>query len=546
MAALAGVLWRDLFWVIVCALAFQTCLYAKVSFLEFTLPSATSDEPDESPNLSESESPVIRPVTTVDVFVFANVIVPTAAATTLVMLTRHRTLKAAEAALRALIPLRPLRLCRSAGSAISTALGGLITSSSTSELFTLAVPFLVMSVGDSFFSCHVMYLVNQLACRIRTTLQGAIFRKMTQLSPTARTNNPPGYVVSILGVDCFQLATSLFLVPIPLFGLFCYPVVLVLLVARVGLGPVLFCLAWIFGAVLLPLPVSGVQSLLWKRALKARDERLKQMCDLLSSVRLVKMYAWEDARMAKIQLARDAETAHLFQINLLDGIIDSLYGASSSVMTILLFGAMTFLESTLALTPSLSFSCIYLLSLSDMVTNGASSLLRLRSQVSLGLRRILKFCAEGSNKENRSKRRGKMPNRKGSVHLEKCTFTWTQNENQKLSSGLKIGSLDIEPGTLVGVVGFVGSGKSSLLAAIMGDMHRIEGSIQVTGRIGYVPQIATVYNMTVRDNILFGQPLDLKRYDRVLHLCQLVNDLNRFPAGDLTEVGEKVKTLLPW
>lgn len=68
----------------------------------------------------------------------------------------------------------------------------------------------------------------------------------------------------------------------------------------------------------------------------------------------------------------------------------------------------------------------------------------------------------------------------GSVHLEKCSFTWTQNENQKLSSGLKIASLDIEPGTLVGVVGFVGSGKSSLLAAIMGDMHRIEGSIQVT------------------------------------------------------------------
>lgn len=56
------------------------------------------------------------------------------------------------------------------------------------------------------------------------------------------------------------------------------------------------------------------------------------MCDLLSSVRLVKMYAWEDAHMAKIQLSRDAETAHLFQINLLDGIIDSLYGASSSVV----------------------------------------------------------------------------------------------------------------------------------------------------------------------------------------------------------------------
>ncbi|CAN7940136.1 unnamed protein product, partial [Ixodes hexagonus] len=412
----------------------------------------------------------------------------------------------------------------------------------TSELFALAVPFLLICVGDAFFSCHVMYLVNQLGCRIRTTLQGTIFRKMTQLSPTARSNNPSGYVVSILGVDCFQLASSFFLVPIPLFGLFCYPVVVVMLVTRVGLGPVLFCLAWIFGAVLLPLPVSSIQNFLW-RALKARDERLKQMCDLLSSVRLVKMYAWEDAHMAKVQLSRDAETAHLFQINLLDGIIDSLYGASSSVMTILLFGALTFLDPTLVLTPSLSFTCIYLLSLIKITRKGVTASILPLSKVSLGLRRIVKFCGEESIEENLSKRLSITPNKKGSVRLEKCAFAWTRTENQKASVGLKVGSLTIEPGSLVGVVGFVGSGKSSLLAAIMGDMHRIEGSVEVAGRIGYVPQIATVYNMSVRDNILFGQPLDLKRYDRVLHLCQLVNDLNRFQAGDLTEVGEKGETL---
>lgn len=68
------------------------------------------------------------------------------------------------------------------------------------------------------------------------------------------------------------------------------------------------------------------------QALKHRDERLRQMSELLSSVRLVKMYAWEDAHINKLKLTRNQETARLFQINLLDGIIDSIYGSSSSVV----------------------------------------------------------------------------------------------------------------------------------------------------------------------------------------------------------------------
>lgn len=61
------------------------------------------------------------------------------------------------------------------------------------------------------------------------------------------------------------------------------------------------------------------------------------------------------------------------------------------------------------------------------------------------------------------------------------------------------------------------------------------------GRIGYVPQVACVYNMTVRDNILFGQKFDVLRYERVLRACELLNDLHKFPAGDLTEIGERVR-----
>ncbi|EEC16182.1 ABC transporter, putative, partial [Ixodes scapularis] len=131
----------------------------------------------------------------------------------------------------------------------------------------------------------------------------------------------------------------------------------------------------------------------------------------------------------------------------------------------------------------------------------------------------------------------------GEVVLEKGSFAWTKGQGPKNKSVLRGISLDVQPGALVGVTGFVGSGKSSLLAAILGDMHCLEGTVRIKGKIGYVPQVACIYNMTVRDNIIFGQEFDPVRYGRVLRACELLNDINTFPAGDLTEVGEKGETL---
>ncbi|EEC11485.1 transport-associated protein, putative [Ixodes scapularis] len=131
----------------------------------------------------------------------------------------------------------------------------------------------------------------------------------------------------------------------------------------------------------------------------------------------------------------------------------------------------------------------------------------------------------------------------GEIVMEKCTFAWTKKKENLESPTLNSVSLEIAPGSLVGVAGFVGSGKSSLLSAILGDMHCIKGTIRTSGRISYVPQMACVYNMTVRDNILFGEKFDPVRYGRVLRACELLTDIEKFPAGDLTEVGEKGTTV---
>lgn len=90
-------------------------------------------------------------------------------------------------------------------------------------------------------------------------------------------------------------------------------------------------------------------------------------------------------------------------------------------------------------------------------------------------------------------------------------------------------------------MGKVGSGKSSLLAGLLGEMHRLNlsGQINVNGSTAYVPQQAWIQNATLKNNILFHSEYDDELYERIVESCALKPDLAIMPAGDQTEIGEK-------
>ncbi|CAN7940544.1 unnamed protein product, partial [Ixodes hexagonus] len=207
-----------------------------------------------------------------------------------------------------------------------------IDSCDDTERLTSAFLFLVASGAECLFAAYQNELSCILGCRMRAVLQGAIFKKMTLLSPSARATISTGRVVSMLGVDCYQLTLSTYSFLYPCGGILCTPIFLYLLARRVGAASALCCAGYLLFVFLLPIPISRIQDLLWRSQMRARDERLKQTSDLLSSVRLVKMYAWEDAYQDKLLCARDAEIKPLFWANALDGLIDSVYSASSSVV----------------------------------------------------------------------------------------------------------------------------------------------------------------------------------------------------------------------
>ncbi|XP_015262676.1 PREDICTED: multidrug resistance-associated protein 5 [Gekko japonicus] len=111
--------------------------------------------------------------------------------------------------------------------------------------------------------------------------------------------------------------------------------------------------------------------------------------------------------------------------------------------------------------------------------------------------------------------------------------------NVRLQKVLYNIDLEIAKGKLVGICGSVGSGKTSLISAILGQMTLLEGGISVDGTFAYAAQQAWILNATLRDNILFGKEFDEERYNTALNDCCLRPDLAILPNGDLTEIGER-------
>lgn len=143
------------------------------------------------------------------------------------------------------------------------------------------------------------------------------------------------------------------------------------------------------------------------------------------------------------------------------------------------------------------------------------------------------------------------------VGIREAAFTWSHDSDGTMTPGrsrrnwaLRIeNEVTFKRGVINLIVGPTGSGKTSVLMALLGEMHYIPSgpesyvSLPRDGGVAYAAQESWVQNETIRDNILFGAPYDEERYNKVIEQCALKRDLTLFDAGDQTEVGEKGLTL---
>jgi ATP-binding cassette, subfamily C (CFTR/MRP), member 2 len=122
------------------------------------------------------------------------------------------------------------------------------------------------------------------------------------------------------------------------------------------------------------------------------------------------------------------------------------------------------------------------------------------------------------------------------IEVQNGTFSWDPESETPTLKDLNFRALH---GMKVAVCGTVGSGKSSLLSCILGEMPKVSGVVQLCGSTAYVSQLPWIQSGNIEDNILFGTEMNRDKYDKVLEVCSLNKDLEILPHGDQTVIGER-------
>ncbi|XP_042169666.1 multidrug resistance-associated protein 1, partial [Oncorhynchus tshawytscha] len=268
--------------------------------------------------------------------------------------------------------------------------------------------------------------------------------------------------------------------------------------------------------------------------MKSKDNRIKLMNEVLNGIKVLKLYAWELAFKDKVSAIRESELRVLKKAAYLGAISTFTWVCAPFLVALSTFTVYVMIDERNVLDAQKAFVSLALFNILRFPLNMLPMVISSMVQASVSMKRLCVFLSHEELQED-SVERMAVAGCSDSISIEDGVFSWCRND----APTLKRLSVCIPDGSLVAVVGHVGSGKSSLLSALLGEMEKLEGSVSVKGSVAYVPQQAWIQNATLKDNIVFGQERKESWYHRVVEACALLPDLEILPAGDGTEIGEK-------
>ncbi|KAJ7746241.1 multidrug resistance-associated ABC transporter [Mycena metata] len=461
----------------------------------------------------------------------------------------------------------------------------------------LGVALFVMQEVSSLMTNHSQQIMMTVGLSVRTAIIGSVFRKSMRLSARARLEHTAGQTTTIISTDSARLdrfsqfGHNMWVAPIQII------IGVGLLIGNLGYSALVGLGVLLFGFPLQTLLVR-IMFTQRKKGVKITDTRVRLTNEVLQGIRLIKYYAWEGFythqisslrtreinTVRKTAIARAALIALVTLIPVLASVLSFItYALSGHDLNIaIIFSSLQFFNIIRA---PLIFLPFVLGALSDALVafkriGAFLTAEELPDPFEIDVRRAnaveleasfvwetagrvdAKFGPKdgGAGKKERALARAaakasasaaKSKGKKGEMLpvSEKGegmqtpgtgtgTGTITPAEEEKPFE-LKDLKLSVPKGAFVAIVGKVGSGKSSILQAMIGEMRRTAGTVVFGGSIAYVPQTAWIRNATLRDNVLFGQEEDEEKFRRIIRACSLEHDLEVLPHGEETEIGER-------
>ncbi|XP_038183156.1 ATP-binding cassette sub-family C member 2 [Arvicola amphibius] len=397
--------------------------------------------------------------------------------------------------------------------------------------FISAILMFVVSLIQSFCLQSYFQLCFVLGMSVRTTVMASVYKKALKLSNLARRQYTVGETVNLMSVDAqklmdvtnyFQLTWSTVL-----------QIVLSIFFLWRELGPSV--LAGV-GIMVLLIPVNAVLATknrkIQVKNMKYKDKRLKIMNEILSGIKILKYFAWEPSFRDQVLSLRKKELKNLLTYGQLQTVIVFILHLTPVLVSVITFSVYVMVDSNNILNAEKAFTSITLFNVLRFPLAMLPMVISSMLQASVSIERLEKYLG-GEDLDTSAIHH--VSNFDKAVQFSEASFTWDRD----LDPTIRDVNLDIKPGQLVAVVGTVGSGKSSLVSAMLGEMENVHGHITIKGTTAYVPQQSWIQNGTIKDNILFGSEFNEKKYQQVLEACALLPDLEMLPGRDMAEIGEK-------
>ncbi len=301
-----------------------------------------------------------------------------------------------------------------------------------------------------------------------------------------------------------------------------------------------------------------------KIIMAATDARIHTTNEVLQNIRIIKYFAWELRFAQIVDEKRRVELRALRKRYILWTVAATVWTGVPLLITFFSFLVYTVIEKR-PLIPSVAFTALSLFSLLRIPLDQLADMIARVQESKVSVDRVEEFLNEDET-EKYDQLRQDVQDEDGEplIGFEKATFSWggqnSQHEDGSTAFRMIDMSIRFQVGRLNIVAGVTGSGKTSLLMALLGEMTLINGSVylpcgrsredikpnpetSLTESVAYCAQQAWLINDTIKQNILFAAPWDHSRYNSVIAACALERDLQILDGGDSTLVGEKGVTL---
>ncbi|WVQ72250.1 hypothetical protein IAR50_001799 [Cryptococcus sp. DSM 104548] len=416
----------------------------------------------------------------------------------------------------------------------------------------MAIGLFLLTVMQSI--CQHQFFFRSMATGVlaRGVLISGVYKKSMNLSVEGRTAHPNGRLLSYMSSDISRVdycAQCEFILSIIYIWTAPIQLILTLILLIIQIGPSALVGFSLF-VILAPLQTwfMKLSFIIRKKSMVWTDSRSRLLRELLSSMEIIKVFTYEIPFLKRLKEFRRKEMVGVRKILMIRAANQALAFSVPSLASVLAF--VTYAASHDNMDPALIFTSL--------------AFFNLLRQPLMFLPRALSSLTDAQNAMERLSEVFEAPDRAEdtvidpsigvAIRTRDVSFSWSKlnaaDAREEKEKGEKEKSLDvpfsipdleleIPWGKIVAIVGPVGSGKSSILQGLIGEMPRLEGSVTFGGRLAYCQQSAWIQNATLRDNITFGQPWDEERYWQAVRDACLVPDLEILGDGDLTEIGEK-------